>query len=158
MEFAEAVLKSPQSLGFVNVWHFLESLSARLQMGEKKRAVPETERFPNVKNNHVEKTSHLCQFPIELIERLVLSLTNPGDLVIDPYLGVGSAACAAVMHERRAAGADLSMEYPEIARERIEQARIGDSSGPSKGEAGLYPKRARHRSSPARISAPSTAR
>jgi adenine-specific DNA-methyltransferase len=94
-------------------------------LGEKERVVSETERFPNVKNNHVEKTSHPCQFPIELIERLVLSLTNPGDLVIDPYLGVGSAACAAVMHERRAAGADLSKEYLEIARERIEQARIG---------------------------------
>jgi adenine-specific DNA-methyltransferase len=43
--------------------------------------------IPNVKHNHPEKTSHPCQFPIELIERLVLALTNPGDLVIDPYLG-----------------------------------------------------------------------
>ena len=73
--------------------------------------------IPNVKNNHVEKTIHPCQFPIELVERLVLSMTNPGDLVIDPYLGVGSAACAAVMHGRRAAGADLSDEYISIAKE-----------------------------------------
>lgn len=81
--------------------------------------------IPNVKNNHVEKTVHPCQFPIELVERLVLSLTNPGDLVVDPYMGVGSAACAAVMHGRRAAGADLSEEYLEIAHERIEQAKAG---------------------------------
>ena len=35
--------------------------------------------FPNVKNNHVEKTIHPCQFPVELVERLVLALTEPGD-------------------------------------------------------------------------------
>ena len=45
--------------------------------------------FPNVKNNHVEKTIHPCQFPVELVERLVLSMTNPGDTVFDPYMGVG---------------------------------------------------------------------
>ncbi len=46
--------------------------------------------IPNVKNNHVEKTIHPCQFPVELIERLVLSLTNPGQSVFDPYMGVGT--------------------------------------------------------------------
>ena len=81
--------------------------------------------IPNVKHNHVEKTVHPCQFPIELVERLVLALTNKGDLVIDPYLGVGSAACAAVIHKRRAAGADLGMEYLKVARERIDLAMEG---------------------------------
>ena len=60
--------------------------------------------IPNVKHNHVEKTTHPCQFPVELVERLVLALTNPNDLVLDPYIGVASAACAAVLHGRRAAG------------------------------------------------------
>jgi adenine-specific DNA-methyltransferase len=78
--------------------------------------------IPNVKHNHVEKTAHPCQFPVELVERLVLALTNKGDLVVDPYIGVGSAACAAVLHGRRAAGADLSGEYLAIARQRIELA------------------------------------
>lgn len=81
--------------------------------------------IPNVKHNHVEKTAHPCQFPIELIERLILALTKPGDLVVDPYLGVGSTACAAVLHKRRAAGADLSAEYLSIARQRIELAAQG---------------------------------
>ncbi len=78
--------------------------------------------IPNVKHNHIEKTLHPCQFPIELVERLVLSLTNAGDLVVDPYLGAGSAACAAVLHGRRAAGADLLPEYLDIARNRLEAA------------------------------------
>lgn len=81
--------------------------------------------IPNVEHNHVEKTSHPCQFPIELVERLVLALTNKGDLVIDPYMGVGSSACAAVMHGRRAAGSDLSEEYISIAKDRVEQAKLG---------------------------------
>ncbi|MGH2468558.1 MAG: DNA-methyltransferase, partial [Chloroflexota bacterium] len=45
--------------------------------------------FPNVKSNHVEKTTHPCQFPVELVERFVLALTREGDLVVDPYMGVG---------------------------------------------------------------------
>lgn len=81
--------------------------------------------IPNVKHNHVEKTIHPCQFPIELVERLVLALTNPGDLVVDPYVGVGSAACAAVLHERRAAGADTVAEYLQVARERVKRALEG---------------------------------
>ena len=81
--------------------------------------------IPNVKHNHVEKTVHPCQFPIELVERLILALTNKGDLVIDPYMGVGSAACAAIIHKRRAAGADLGMEYLNVAAQRIELALQG---------------------------------
>jgi adenine-specific DNA-methyltransferase len=75
--------------------------------------------IPNVKHNHVEKTNHPCQFPIELVERLVLSLTNVGDLVIDPYMGVGSTAVASLRHWRRVAGADTVPDYLETARERI---------------------------------------
>lgn len=82
--------------------------------------------IPNVKHNHVEKTIHPCQFPIELVERLVLALTNPGDLVVDPYMGVGSAACAAVLHGRRAAGADTVADYLQIARERVKRAFQGE--------------------------------
>jgi adenine-specific DNA-methyltransferase len=81
--------------------------------------------IPNVKHNHIEKTSHPCQFPIELIERLVLALTKPGDLVVDPYMGVGSTACAAVLNKRRAAGADVVPEYLKIARQRVELALMG---------------------------------
>lgn len=56
------------------------------------------------------------------MERLVLALTNPDDLVVDPYLGVGSAACAAVLHNRRAAGSDVVPQYLKIARTRITAA------------------------------------
>jgi adenine-specific DNA-methyltransferase len=81
--------------------------------------------FPNVKANHIEKTVHPCQFPVELVERFVLAVTRPGDLVLDPFMGVGTTACAAVMHGRRAAGAELVGDYIRIARERVGLAAAG---------------------------------
>ena len=81
--------------------------------------------IPNVKHNHVEKTDHPCQFPVELVERLVLSMTNPGDWVLDPYMGVGTALAAAVRHGRKGMGADIVSAYVEIARERVAAAKAG---------------------------------
>ncbi|HZP57851.1 MAG TPA: site-specific DNA-methyltransferase [Dehalococcoidia bacterium] len=81
--------------------------------------------FPNVKHNHIEKTEHPCQFPVELVERLVLSLTEPGDVVLDPFGGVGTAAVAAAMHGRSAVSIDVSKKYTRIALERLERLRSG---------------------------------
>ena len=81
--------------------------------------------FPNVKSNHVEKTIHPCQFPIELVERLVLSLTDAKDAVFDPYMGVGSSVIAALMHDRMAYGCDIIPEYVDVARERVRQLYAG---------------------------------
>jgi adenine-specific DNA-methyltransferase len=81
--------------------------------------------IPNVKHNHIEKTEHPCQFPVELIERLVLAMTNQNDLVIDPYAGVASALCAAVLHRRRAAGAETEAKYVRLAKERLGAALEG---------------------------------
>lgn len=81
--------------------------------------------IPNVKANHVEKTSHPCQFPVELIERLVLALSNENDWVFDPFLGVGTTVIAALMHERKAMGTEILKEYYDIAVDRIKQAESG---------------------------------
>lgn len=81
--------------------------------------------IPNVKANHVEKTNHQCQFPIALVQRLVRALTPDDGVVLDPYLGVGSAACAAVLEGRQAVGCELDPEYAEVARSRVEQALDG---------------------------------
>jgi adenine-specific DNA-methyltransferase len=75
--------------------------------------------IPNVKANHPEKTIHPCQFPIEMVERCVLALTNEGDWVLDPFSGVGSALLAALKNKRRAIGCEKEDEYIEIAKQRI---------------------------------------
>lgn len=81
--------------------------------------------FPNVKNNHVEKTIHPCQFPIELVERLVLSMTDEGDSVFDPYMGVGSTVVGAVKHGRKGYGCEVMKEYVDVAWQRIHDLRSG---------------------------------
>lgn len=75
--------------------------------------------IPNVKANHPEKSIHPCQFPIELVERCVLALTNPGDWVLDPFSGVGSAILAALRHGRKGMGCERDEQYNKIARQRI---------------------------------------
>jgi len=82
--------------------------------------------IPNVKANHVEKTDHPCQFPVGLVERLVLALTNAGQNVLDPYLGVGSSAIASLKNGRNAYGCDIMQEYIDIANGRIEQLNNGE--------------------------------
>ncbi len=82
--------------------------------------------IPNVKHNHVEKTVHPCQFPVELIERLILALTDEGDLVVDPFMGVASTAIAAALHKRRSAGAELDEEYYRIGLGRLSLLSKGE--------------------------------
>lgn len=81
--------------------------------------------IPNVKSNHVEKADHPCQFPVELIERLVLSMTNPDDWVLDPFVGSGTSIIAAIRHGRRGAGAETVPKYLQLARQRIQQESEG---------------------------------
>jgi len=75
--------------------------------------------IPNVKAHHPEKTDHQCQFPIALVQRLVRALTAEGDWVLDPFSGVGSAACAAIIEGRRGIGCELLGSYADIAESRM---------------------------------------
>jgi len=81
--------------------------------------------IPNVKANHVEKTPHPAQFPVELIERLVLSMTNENQWVLDPFMGSGTTAISALLHRRKAIGAEIYADYIRITKERIAQAESG---------------------------------
>jgi DNA modification methylase len=83
-------------------------------------------KIPNVKANHPEKTLHPCQFPIELVERCVLAMTDTDDWVLDPFSGVGSALLAAVKLERRAFGCEREPKYVEEAKKRMELLFAGE--------------------------------
>lgn len=75
--------------------------------------------IPNVKSNHPEKTIHQCQFPIELVERCLLALTNKGSWVLDPFSGVGSTIIAAIKNERNVVGIEKEKKYCDITKKRI---------------------------------------
>lgn len=81
--------------------------------------------IPNVKNNHPEKVDHPCQFPVELVERCVLALTDENDIVYDPFSGVGSSLIAALKNQRQAYGTELEQSYVDIGLERIRRLADG---------------------------------
>lgn len=82
--------------------------------------------IPNVKSNHPEKTIHPCQFPIELVERCILALTDKNDWVLDPYCGVGSALIGAIKNERKAVGCDKEEVYVDLTIKRIKDYFAGN--------------------------------
>lgn len=82
--------------------------------------------IPNVKSNHPEKTAHPAQFPVELVERCVLALTNKDSWVLDPFAGVGSTAIASLKNYRNSIGIEKEKEYVKIANERIAKLKEGN--------------------------------
>ena len=63
---------------------------------------------------------HPAVFPEKLAAEHILSWTNPGDLVLDPMCGSGTTCKMAKMHGRDYIGIDLSQDYIDIARRRID--------------------------------------
>ena len=75
--------------------------------------------FRNVKHNHEEQTIHPCQFPEDLIARIVLATTDEGHVVLDPYMGAGTVAVVARDHGRHFMGAETDTAYHKVALRRL---------------------------------------
>ena len=63
--------------------------------------------------------SHPARFPKKLVEFFILSGTNPGDLVLDPFSGSGTTAVVAAVNGRRWVGIDMNEAFCELAAERM---------------------------------------
>ena len=74
------------------------------------------------------RVGHPAPFPVELPQRLIDLYTYAGDLVLDPFMGAGSTAVAAVRSGRRFVGFDTDPAYVAAALQRVEdeRARAGD--------------------------------
>jgi len=70
-----------------------------------------------------EKEDHPCPKPENIMRWLVLRLTNPGDTVLDPFMGSGTTGVACVQTGRNFIGIEIDPGYFEIAKKRIEQAQ-----------------------------------
>jgi len=73
----------------------------------------------NTEGNRL-KLQHPATFPDKLAEDLILCFSNPGDRVLDPMCGSGTTCVVALRHDRKYIGIDISEEYCQIARERID--------------------------------------
>lgn len=67
----------------------------------------------------VERTPHPAQFPITLVERMLKASSNPGDVILDPFMGSGSTAECALRNGRYVIGFELDSKYIGYAEERI---------------------------------------
>lgn len=80
-----------------------------------------------------ERTDHPAQFPVAIIERIIKACSNPGDIVLDPFMGSGTTALVAMQLGRPVLGFELSDCYLEIAKARIEalleENRIAEAQG-----------------------------
>ena len=79
------------------------------------------------------RVGHPAPFPVELPQRFIELYTYEGDVVLDPFMGVGSTAVAAVRTGRRYLGYDTDPGYVEAARRRVaeERARVEAAGGPA---------------------------
>ncbi len=64
---------------------------------------------------------HPCQMPEILLARIICTSSNPGDFVLDPFIGSGTTAVVAAKYERKYCGIDISDEYAKNVRERISE-------------------------------------
>ena len=62
---------------------------------------------------------HPTQKPLELLERIVLASTNPGDLILDPFMGSGTTAVACKRLRRRFIGFEINYDYYKAALSRL---------------------------------------
>lgn len=65
---------------------------------------------------------HGCQMPIEVLRRIIVASSNPGDIVLDPFNGSGTTTVAAAVLGRKYVGIDQSEEYVKFAQKRLEHA------------------------------------
>lgn len=68
---------------------------------------------PDTKNNHP------APFPLKLVSNCVLSCTEKGDIVYDPFMGSGTTAVSCVLHDRKYIGSEVSENYVKVAEKRL---------------------------------------
>ena len=67
------------------------------------------------------RDEHPCQLPVPLLERLILMITDEGDIVLDPFVGTGTTAVAAKKLGRKYIGFDLDDEYKRISENNLKK-------------------------------------
>ena len=88
-------------------------------------------QFSHVHYCSAERQPHPTQKPEALLERIILASSNPGDVVLDPFVGSGTACRVAKLLKRRWIGIDINPEYIQMTRARMKApGRELDSADP----------------------------
>lgn len=84
--------------------------------------IRETETLNTLEAKSEEDTRHICAMQLDMIERLVRLYSNPGEIVFDPFMGIGSTGYTALKLGRRAYGCEIKDEYHATAIKNCERA------------------------------------
>lgn len=84
--------------------------------------------FSMTKPSEKKFGKHPTQKPLELLKRIILSSSNPGDIVLDPFNGSGTTGIASILHNRKYIGIDNVKEYLEISKNRYLDIVQGDNN------------------------------
>lgn len=110
-------IRVPQK--YQNKKHFRGDRKGQLSCNPDGKNPGDIWMFRNVKHNHEEQTIHPCQFPEDLIARIILVTTLEDQVVIDPYMGSGTVAVVARNHQRHFIGAETDKNYHQVALRRL---------------------------------------
>ena len=84
--------------------------------------VRETDTLNTAEGKGADDTKHICPLQLEVIRRLILLYTNPGEIVFTPFAGIGSEVYMALKLGRRAYGCEIKPEYHATAMKNAERA------------------------------------
>jgi hypothetical protein len=105
--------------GITNVWQLAPLHGVERIKGTMRRAAP------RVYNPSSLSAAHLNQKPLEFMHRILAAVTDPGDVVWEPFGGLASASVAAVESGRLPCIAEIDHDFAEIAAQRLEDAHSG---------------------------------
>ena len=114
--------------GLTNVWSRRPLHDTERLKGTLRRAAP------RVYNPTAASSAHLNQKPLEFMERLIAAVTEPGDVIWEPFGGLCSASLAAVTLGRRAFAAETDPAFADLAAERLARCRTGGTVRPPAAE------------------------
>jgi len=113
----ETVIWAGKNINSRHVFHYNEM--RRMNNGKQMKSVWEI-----LPPGYAEKEfgKHPTQKPIALLERILQASSNPGDVILDPFMGSGTTGVAAVHLNRKFIGIELEQKYLEIAVQRLTKA------------------------------------
>ncbi len=113
----ETALWARKSEQAKHVFHY--DMMKRLNHGKQMQNVWS---FPSVPRKEKSLGGHPTQKPVALLKRMIECCTNPGDLVLDPFMGSGTTGVACVELKRKFVGIEIDPEYTAIASRRLQAA------------------------------------
>ena len=115
---AETVIWAAKSPTSKHLFHYQKM--REMAGGKQMRSVWDRIYPPNALEKEFGK--HPTQKPLELLKRILIANSNPGDLILDPFMGSGTTGVAALLMGRRFVGVELEPQYLNLASRRITRA------------------------------------